>query len=91
MYNFSFYLLIVFAVAFSTDVKNADNTDINFAKINSHLRGNPNKCSSNYFKAIVKYMSKHSSNNTVVIKNMIEKISNSSGQTQEFIQNCLGI
>jgi hypothetical protein len=51
-----------------------------------------NPCDRYYRKYMIRYMKTHkSTNNTVVIQHMIEKMALATGKTKLYLANCLGI
>lgn len=60
-------------------------------KVNPSLRGSPHKCSSVYLNSMMKYIRAIHHNNTILLTDVIYKISNSSGESVDFVASCLGI
>jgi hypothetical protein len=51
-----------------------------------------NQCDRYYRKYMIRYMKMHKSvNNTVVIENMIDKLTLATGKSRLYLANCLGI
>ena len=67
--------------------------DPHFAKfkVNPSLRGSLHKCSSIYLNTMMKYIHAIHHNKTILLTDAIYKISNSSGESVDFVASCLGI
>jgi hypothetical protein len=60
-------------------------------KLNPGLKGTTQKCSKLYSNSMIKYIRQNHSSDKILYKDLINKLSNATGESATIVTKCLGI